>query len=218
VRSATFVLAAVFGCAASPLTAQSVSGTGSAFTVVRRTGYEGAAYEQAGVMYGGAGEAGLGPVTISVSTLIGKLTGDDGDVHPPVDVRSTSAALRVRVVPWLALGAQLEARRVASDVGGTSVWRLIGPQLLVTPPLGVVGFHAVGELSYYPSAVVTNGPKMKTALRTMIGAGFARRGGGPTARVGYRFERYDFSDSGGSSPRLEQFGGIVAEVGFRLGR
>jgi len=218
VRSATLVLLAVVAWGATPLPAQNVTGSGGVFTVVRRTGYQGATYEQTGVMYGAAGEAGLGPVSVAVSSLLGKLTGDDGDLHPPVDVRSTSAALRVRVVPWLALGVQVEARRLASNIGGTSVWRLIGPQVLVTPPLGVIGLHAIGELSYFPSATVTNGPKMTTALRTMIGAGFASRGGGLTARVGYRFERYDVSDNSISMARLEQFGGIVAEVGFRVGR
>lgn len=217
-RSATFVVASIVACAASSLPAQNVTGSGGVFTVVRRTGYEGATYEQTGVMYGAAGEAGLGPVTVAVSSLMGKLTGDDGDLHPPVDVRSTSAALRVRVVPWLALGVQVEARRLASSIGGTSVWRLIGPQVLVTPPLGVIGLQAIGELSYFPSASVTNGPEMTTALRTLIGAGFASRGGGLSVRVGYRFERYDVSDSGNSTARLEQFGGVVAEVGFRLGR
>lgn len=217
-RSVTLVLAVVVACAATPLPAQHVSGVGGVFTAVRRTGYEGATYEQTGVMFGAAGEAGLGPVTVVISILMGKLTGDDGDLHPPVDMRSTSAALRVRVVPWLALGVQAEARRLASDVGGTSVWRLIGPQVLVTPALGVIGLHAIGELSYFASATVTSGPKMTTALRTLIGAGFASRGGGLSARVGYRFERYDVSDNGISRARLEQFDGVVAEVGFRLGR
>ena len=66
------------------------------------------------------------------------------------------------------------------------------------------------------SSTVREGPKMDAALQTTMGIAYAAGFAPLLLRLAYRFERYDLSVSGASAQRLEQFGGVVAEVGLRL--
>jgi hypothetical protein len=51
-----------------------------------------------------------------------------------------------------------------------------------------------------------------------VGASFVPRGSLLVFRIAYRFERFDIAATGASPERYEQFRGVVAEVGIRLGR
>jgi hypothetical protein len=132
-------------------------------------------------------------------------------------VRTTAVRVLLAVAPGIAVGVQAEARRFEADAGVT-VWRLIGVNARLEPGLGLAGLRALADVSVLPASSVVNGPKLKLALQATIGASFAPRGGPLVLRIGYRFERFDVEATAQSPERYEQFRGLVAEAGIRLGR
>jgi hypothetical protein len=86
------------------------------------------------------------------------------------------------------------------------------------PPLGLAGLRGLAYASVLPASSVTGGPSLKMAVQATARAAVAPAGSPVEFRVGYRFERYDISASGLTLERYEQFRGIVAEAGIRLGR
>ena len=197
--------------------AQGVAGDAGAFNIQRRLSYQGAVYEQTGVAIGASGAARLGPVILRVSGLFGDLKGAGGALNPDVKFRTTAVRLDVAVQPWLAVGAVAEARRFEADAGVT-IWRLIGAGVRLEPGLGLPGLRGLADLAVLPASSVAGGSKAKTALQTTVGVSYQPAGGLFEMRLGYRFERYDFDASGSGPARSEQFRGIVAEAGLRLGR
>lgn len=211
---ASLVLALGFcpiGAAAQPL-----SGFGQAFNVERRIYYQGAVYQQTGLWYGAIGAVRLGSLQVGVSALMGTASGG-GATSPDIQIRTTAVTLHYILAPWIALGVQAEARRFESDAGVT-MWRLIGGNVRLEPGLGVAGLRGIAEISVLPASSVSGGPSLQTAMQAAIGAGFAPSGSPLDLRLVYRFERYDVAASGASPERYEQFRGIVAQVGIRLGR
>ena len=217
VRLAPWLAAGLVALAPLPVAAQGISGDAGAFNIQRRLYYQSAVYEQTGVAFGGAGTARLGPVLLRVSGLFGTLKGDGSALNPDVKLRTTALALEVAVQPWLTLGGVAEARRFDADAG-TTTWKLFGASGRLEPSLGLPGLRGLAEGTFLPSGSVSGGPKTKTAFQFLVGVSYQAPRGPFQLRVGYRFERYDFEASGLSPERYEQFRGVVAEAGLRLGR
>ena len=197
--------------------AQGIAGGAGAFNIQRRLSYQGAVYEQTGVAVGAAGAVRLGPVALRVSGLFGTLKGDGSALNPDVKVRTTAVRLEVAAQPWLALGAVAEARRFEADAGVTT-WKLLGIGVRLEPGLGLPGLRGLADVAVLPASSVAGGAKAKTALQGTVGVSYQPAGSPFEVRFGYRFERYDFDASGSSAVRYEQFRGVVAEAGLRLGR
>ena len=197
--------------------AQSLQGVGGGFNVQRRIFYQDAVHEQTGMLVGGSGSLGLGPLRLGVSGGMGTLKSAELSADADVKVRTTAVRLLLAAAPGIAVGVQAEARRFEADAGVT-VWRLIGVNARLEPGLGLAGLRALADVSVLPASSVVNGPKLKLALQATIGASFAPRGGPLVFRIGYRFERFDVDATAQSPERYEQFRGLVAEAGIRLGR
>jgi hypothetical protein len=197
--------------------AQGLSGEVGAFNIQRRLSYQTAVYEQTGVAVGAAGAVRVGPVSLHLRGLFGTLKGDGTDPNPDVKVRTTAATLEFAVGPWIAVGAVAEARRFDADAG-VSTWRLFGVVARIEPDLGLPGLRGLAEGVLLPAGSVSDGPKASAAFQFVVGVSYQPRRSPLRARLGYRFERYDFAASGLSPERYEQFRGVVAEAGFRLGR
>jgi hypothetical protein len=213
------VLLVLIAAGAAPAQAQiGLAGGAMGYQVTRRVSYLGTVHQQTGVWFGAQGGVTLGSVTIGVSGLLGKIAGDsDQTTNPDLDVRVSDLWGEVRVSPWLALGMTAEARRQQSIVGVTS-WRLIGGTVRLMPALGLSGLAGSAEVTYFGSAsVIGRTGKISPAIRATLGATYAPPPGRVEFRVGYRFERFDFAASGSNPARLEQFGGVLAGIGVRLG-
>lgn len=224
VRGASWNACAALGLALALLAlvpgrtaAQGIAGAGGAFNVQRRVSYQNHVYEQTGVLTGGSGELRLGFLRLGVRGLMGTLSGDGSALNPAVKLRTTAVTMEVALQPWMAIGATAEARRLESDAG-IATWRLMGGLARIEPGLGVPGLRGVAEGVLLPSGTVSNGPKTKTAFQLTLGVSYQTPRGPFRARIGYRFERYDFEATSNSPERYEQFRGVVAEAGIRLGR
>lgn len=216
-RGALWLAAGVLALVPVRAAAQGISGDVGAFNIQRRLYYQSAVYEQTGVAVGADGAVGVGPVHLRLRGLFGTLKGDGSTLNPDVKLRTTAASLEVAVQPWLALGAVAEARRFEADAG-ISTWKLLGAAARLEPPLGLPGLRGLAEGALLPVGSVSSGPKTKIAFQFLVGVSYQAPRGPFQARLGYRFERYDFEASGLSPERYEQFRGIVAEAGLRLGR
>ena len=196
--------------------AQQVGGFGQAFNVERRIFYRGAVYQQTGLWYGAAGSAALGPLRVGVSAFRGTATGG-GASSPDIQIRTTAVTLHYLAGPWIALGLQAEARRFDSDAGAT-VWRMIGGSVRLEPGLGLLGLRGIADVSVLPASSVSGGPSLDMAVQATVGVAWAPGQGPVDLRLGYRFERYDIAGAGAMPARYEQYRGISAGVGIRLGR
>lgn len=207
-------LAAVVLLAARPAAGQTLRAGATVFNAQHRVSVGGAVSDRNGVFFGGGGAVRLGPVELGVSSLMGSLGASDDSANGEATVRSTTVALLVRAAPWLALGGEAEARRFDSD-GGASSWVLLGGAVRVSPPMGVAGLNGLIEVSFFASATAKpQNQSIAPAMRGTVGISYAA--GGPLElRLGYRFERFDFAEETAGAPRLEQFRGIIAGVGFR---
>ncbi len=208
---------AVLALCAGPIAgaAQEVRIVGQGYNAERRIYYRGAVYQQTALWYGGAGSLRLGPVRVGVSLLLG--TGPADAFNPKIQMRTTAVTLHYVPRPWLAVGAQAEARRFESDAGAVT-WRLIGANARLEPGLGVPGLRGVADVSVLPASSVTGGPSLSMALQATVGVAWAPGGEGWELRLGYRFERYDIASSSASPERYEQFGGVTAGIGIPIGR
>jgi hypothetical protein len=206
----------VLGIAAQRVQAQSLEAGALAFNAQHRVLYQGTVTERSALFVGGRGAVRLGPVAVRVAGLFGSLGASADSATPETSVRTTSLAVMLRTAAWLELGGEVEARRFEADAG-TTAWRLIGGTVRATPAMGMSGLSGLVELSFFASASeVVSKEKLSPALRGTFGVSYATPGG-VELRLGYRFERFDYSGNT-TNPRLEQFRGIVAGVGIRLGR
>ena len=213
------VLAVAASClAASSALAQQLSGAGLAYNVQHRVLFQGSVHERTGFWFGGEGAVRLGRLRFGVAGLLGKLSGDSSAANPDADVRATSVTLHVAAAPSVLLGMELEARRFASDVG-TTTWRLIGGNARAGAGLGLPGLEGTIDVSYFASASVLGGEaRISPAFRGTVGASYQSPRGPIIVQLGYRFERFDFERSGSGPVRKEQFRGVLAGIGLRLGR
>jgi hypothetical protein len=216
-RARTLAVAAlVLGALAPPtaVSAQSLEGRAGGYVLLHRLLYHNVVYDQTGTVYGGDAAFRLGPLLLGASGWTGSLVADGAPPNGGVRVRTTAATLRVAVLPELLVGVQVEARRFASEAGVT-VWRMKGWDVLFQPELGITGLRGVAEVAVLSSSAVREGPRMDVALQTTMGATYDARHLPLRLRLAYRFERYDMQSVGATDARLEQFRGLVAEVGLR---
>ena len=199
------------------LEAQGFGVGAGAFNARRRIYYQSTVHEQTGLAVGARGTVQLGPLRIGAGGWMATLKGDGTATNPDVKARTTSATVHAQVVPGVMVGAQYEVRRFEADVA-VSVWTLMGGNVRVEPGLGAAGLRGLIDVSLLPSASVSGGPKLSSALQTTVGVAYAPLGSALSVRLGYRVERYDVEAAGASSARYEQFQGVVVEAGFRIGR
>jgi hypothetical protein len=194
-----------------------LSGVVLAHRAEQRMRYLGSVHEQSGTWFGGEGQLGVGPVTLRVSGVTGKLTGDTSAVNPDRSVRVSEASLSLWPAAWLDLGADVAARRVESSAS-TVVSRLFGGHVGLAIPLGVEGLTGTFQAVYYPTTNVTGDEKLSLALSGELGFLYAPSRRGIVLRLSYRFERYDYAASALGPARLEQMRTVVAGLGIQLGR
>jgi len=195
----------------------SISAAGVTYLVEQRMRYVGTIHEQSGTWFGGEAQARLGRVTLRVSGVMGKLTGDTSVTNPDRDVRVSSISLGIRPALWLEVGADVAARRVASPAS-TVVTRLFGGHVALALALGVDGLSGNATAVYYPATDVTGDERLALAAYSELGLSYAPPRGAIVLRLAYRVERYDFSGSALGPARLEQVKAVVAGLGMRLGR
>lgn len=201
----------------APAGAQALDATLGPFAVQRRFEYHGDVYDQSGTAFGAAGSVRWRRLSLAAAGWSGTLTADGGLPNGDVRVRTTAAALHLALTSAILVGVRVETRRFAS-AAGVSEWQLRGWDVLFHPELGLPGLQGVAEVAVLPNSAVRDGPKMEAAFQTTMGVSYAARFAPLLFRLAYRFERYDLSVAGASAQRLEQFRGVVAEAGLRLGR
>jgi hypothetical protein len=205
---------------AAPAAAQARFGldvAGVGYSARHRIRFNYAVSELTGLWYGGQGRLRLGPVFVEGRGLTGNLGGTGTATNPERTVRVTSLGAGFAATTWLQLGAAMEAWRF--EAGGLStVWKLLGPTVRLTPSFGIRGLNGVIEARYFPSASVSGDQKMDMALQAQLGVEYTVANSGILLSVGYRVERYDFTQTGTNPVRLEQVAGLTAGVGYRLGR
>lgn len=216
-RPAVNVAALALLVAARPAWTQSVDGAAGGFNAQRLVYSQGLTLEQTGMMVGGSGALHLGRFSVGLSGWMGTLKGDGSAGNPDVKARTTAASLHVRAVPGVQLGVQYEVRRFEANVG-TTVWTMMGANAQLELGLGVRGLQGLVDVSLLPASSVEGGPKLTMAVQTRVGVILAPWRFPLNLRLSYRFERYDVESGGSAGQRYEQFGGIVAEAGIRLGR
>jgi hypothetical protein len=209
------VLAALLVPAAAQ--AQTLSLTAGGFNVQRRVFLQSSVVEQTGPWVGANGTVRLGKLRLGLSGLMGTLKGDGSATNPDVKARTTALTLGLAFVPSLTVGVQVEARRFDADAGVTA-WRLIGGRVRFEPSLGIPGLRGIVDVAVLPASSVSGGPSLKMAMETTVGLTFSPPRSVLQARLAYRFERFDIAAQGLAGERYEQFRGLIAEAGIRLGR
>jgi hypothetical protein len=217
-RVALVALVALAAFAVTPLDAQVIELGAGAATVQNHLRFASSVSEQTGQWLGADGALRFGSLRVGASGSIGSLAGTADGVVPDRTGRTTALTVQYAPNSWLAAGASLEAKRFDSDLGST-VWRLIGANVQLTPSLGGP-VQGLAEVTLWPMASVINGASISLALRSTFGATYWFSGGRFGARLAYRFERFDFEGQGGAAgeERLEQFRGATIGAVYRLNR
>lgn len=200
---------------AGPAGAQSLEATVSANRLQSHTYFAASRIEQTGVWVGGDAAAELWKLRLAIGMTVGSLAGTADSVQPDRSTRVTTLSALLGATDWLWLGATAEARRFETEVGVTA-WRLIGGQVRVSHSLGSPLLVGVAELSAWPAAQVLEGQAMAVALRTVVGVNY-RLGSRVSARMAYRFERFDFESPTTGTARLDQFRGAIVGLTMRVG-
>ena len=211
-----WTLGVLFGSLAAPVHAQRLSVGAGAFNAQRRIYLQTAVQEQTGVLVGGSGTVRAGRAGLAVSGWIGTLKGDGSAANPDVKARTTAAVAQVLLAPGVRAGVQYEVRRVEAG-SVVSVWKMMGVNARLEPGFGVPGLAGLVDVSTLPASSTSGGPKITMAVQVTLGVAYEPRRGPLSFRLGYRFERFDFEAAGSAGARYEQFGGLAAEVGVRVG-
>jgi len=196
---------------------QSIEASAMTFTVQSQVRFAGTRVEQSGQWMGGDGAIRLGFLRVGMFAALGSLNGTADALHPDSKGRVTSITVHMLPRSWMALGAVAEAKAFQTDVG-TTVWRLLGANVRLTPALDTRTLEGLVDVSYWPSATVVGGEAMPLALRAVVGATYRIAGGPLGIRLAYRFERFDFESRGSVPARLEQFRGATLGALLRFGR
>jgi hypothetical protein len=214
-RRLTCVSLAAALLVAPPALSQSLQGSVSTFTVQSHVRFANTLMEQTGQWVAADGAVRFGRVRLGAGVAMGSLGGDDDALHPDRKARATTVTAHLFPVRWVGAGLSAEAKRFDTDAGST-VWRLIGANVQMTPVLGDA-LEGLADITYWPSASVVDGPAMSMAFRALLGATYRIR---PPVhvRLAYRFERFDFNAQGSAPARLEQFRGALLGAVIRLDR
>jgi hypothetical protein len=196
---------------------QQIEASAQTFAVQSHVRFSSSKMEQTGQWVGVDGAVRFGSVRVGFLTSMGSLSGSGSPLHPDSKGRLTSIAVHGYAMPWLAVGANIEAKRFETDAGST-VWRLIGLNVRATPQLDAHALEGLLDVSYWPVASVVYGEKIPLAMRAVVGATY-RFGSSPLGvRFAYRFERFDFEAQGTTPARLEQFRGATLGAVLRFSR
>jgi hypothetical protein len=198
-----------------------VNAMGLGYQVQYHVRYAGEVEEQTGMLAGGQGWLRLGVIEIGGQGLVGQLVGGSDTTIPDRTVRFSTAWVNLRLGNGASTGMVFEARRYETALG-TSVWRLLGGRALFSSSLGPPGFAGVVDVTYFFAVKAPGLAAPAVALRGEVGVVFAPGNGPIVLQLTYRFERFDFRESGigtdATAARLEQGRGLVAGLGLRLGR
>lgn len=198
-----------------------VNARGLGYQVQYHVRYLGQVEEQTGMLAGGEGWLRLGVIEVGGRGLVGKLVAAGDATTLDRTVRFSSAWVSLRLANAASIGGVIEARRYETTLGA-SVWQLLGGRARLSPSLGLPGLAGVVDVTYFFSCKAPGLAAPSVALRGEAGVAFAPGNGPIVLQVAYRFERFDFGDSGfganATAARLEQGRGLVAGLGFRLGR
>jgi len=198
-----------------------VNARGLGYQVQYHVRYLGEVEEQTGMLAGGEGWLRLGFIEVGGQGLVGKLVAASGTTTLNRTVRFSTAWVSLRLGNAASVGGVIEARRYETTLGA-SVWQLLGGRARLSPSLGLPGLAGVVDVTYFFSCKAPGFAAPSVALRGEVGVAFAPGNGPIVLRVAYRFERFDFGESGFGSTaiaaRLEQGRGLVAGLGLRLGR
>jgi hypothetical protein len=191
---------------AAPLAAQAprlrVSAEGVAQFV--RESSPTAAEEQAGTWAGAQVRVEKGRLSGTVRSLFGPLGGNPLRIDR--DARVTSLAVRYAVLPWLGVGLDAEALRLAADIA-TSVWRTYGLGAGVSTGLGLEGFTVHADVGVSLASSVAQALPISRATRAEAGVRYAVPRVPVTLRFDYRVTTVDFTDAADL-----RFGGPVVGV------
>jgi hypothetical protein len=216
-RRLAWALVAASSLLARDAVSQSMEASAVTFTVQSQVRFAGTRVEQSGQWMGGEGAIRVGYLRVGMLAAIGPLNGTDDALHPDSKGRATNITVHAVPWSWMALGAVAEAKAFETDVG-TTVWRLLGVNVRLTPALDARSLEGLVDLSYWPMATVIGGETMPLALRAVVGATYRVAGGPLGIRFAYRFERFDFESQGSAPVRLEQFRGATLGALLRFGR
>ncbi len=195
-----------------------ISGSGLAYPAQLVVRYQGELLRQTGTLFGASGSAELGPTTLVMGTLAGTLRPSTATASDPErSVRTTWVAVYLRPASLVALGGEVEARRYET-VAGVAWARLIGASAMVTLPLGVAGLTGGVVLDYLPLSSASGADSVSAAVRGTFGLMYSAAGLPVFIHLAYRIERFDFKGAGTHPQRLEQFDGIIAGAGLRIGK
>lgn len=198
-----------------------VNARGLGYQVQYHVRYLGDVEEQTGMLAGGEGSLRLGVIEVGGRGLVGKLVAAGGTTALDRTVRFTSAWVSLRLADVASVGGVIEGRRYETTLGA-SVWQLLGGRARLSPSLGLPGLAGIVDVTYFFSCKAPGLAAPSVALRGEAGVAFAPGNGPIVVQVAYRFERFDFAGSGlgstATAARLEQGRGLVAGLGFRLGR
>ncbi len=200
-----------------PVRAQEMRGEVLALSAEHRVLYQGIVYQQTGTWLGLRGELATRQFRFELYTLAGSLGGSGDSSNPDRDARTTVAAARVAVRPWIDVGLAAEAWHFASAVSETT-WRLFGPVARAEGDLGLPVLHGFAELTLLPLAWGSSAVAPTSGARGVVGLLFVPATSPFMLRLAYRFERFNVGDPAASAPRREHVEGVQIGAGVRLGR
>src|SRR6185436_15712064 len=111
------------------------------------------------------------------------------------------------------VGLEAQARRESVD-DQVTLQRVAGPFAKTVFDFGGSGFQGLAELALYPASSSSNTPPLQLALRAGVGARYQQMTGPLTVQLMYRFNRFDYKETGGVQP-LTQDEAVSLEIGLR---
>jgi len=175
-----------------------------------RQGSDVDANSRSGTWAGAEAAVRAGRIHVQVRVLFGSLGGSSAGLGQRV--RETGLGVSLALRPWLDLGVDVEALRLASDLA-TTLWRLYGVRGAVSQPLGVRGLTGRAEFAVYPITGVVAARQLRRPMRAEVGVSYATPLLPLAIGLGYRVESIDFEDT--NDLRLA---GLLLGVTVRRGR
>jgi hypothetical protein len=167
-----------------------------------------------GVWAGAALAFDAGRFLFTASGTRGTLTASGTGAVPKRDVGEISLSGRYAARPWLSLDFGY-VTRAFSSAAGYQRWDIVSVGASGSRDLGTPAVRAVAALALLPVAKIGGQPDPSVALRSDVGLSVAPRGSPLAFTLGYRVERFHFSQS---AVRSEQFETLTLSIGVRAQR
>jgi hypothetical protein len=167
-----------------------------------------------GVWAGAALGFDAGRFLFTASGTRGTLTASGTGTVPKRDVGEISLSGRYAVRPWLGLDLGYVARAFSSAAGHQR-WDIVSVGAAGSRDLGTPAVRAVAALAWLSVAKIGGEPDPSFALRSDVGLSVAPQGSPLAFTLGYRVERFHFSQS---ARRSEQFEALTFSAGVRARR